>query len=363
MIELNNNILGLSPYPIMDLNKKTYSEIIENHICLACDDKECTKNKKISDFMLYKCSKELLYLKITLNKKSYFLYGLTNNYKDLSRKEKKKYEHTKIYFKDLDLVKQWSLKTNNIFLKIEENILKTKLNLESNNSIFIHDIKKVYSTILRKMENYISKSCDTPHDYDTCVKNLDTNLLGVYKSISLLEHQFSIIDYVSNPEAILYGETQQIKIYKAVDKLVRIFHSISKNRIYIKGTSHNNLYLRQSFMTLMFILIDNANKYSLNDQEIIIEVQDYEDETNISVISYSPHMNNRSRKKIFEKYYRENYAKKITLDGQGIGLYLAKKIADSLKTIINVNCSDKKATINNIDYAEVTFSFKLKNID
>ncbi|PNV84482.1 MAG: hypothetical protein C0627_00820 [Sulfurimonas sp.] len=213
------------------------------------------------------------------------------------------------------------------------------------------------------MENYITANCENPRDYDICLKNLDNNLLGVYKSISLLEHQFSLVDYVANPEAIKYGETEPIKIYKAVDKLVRIFQSIAKNRINITGTSHNELYLRQSFMTLMFILIDNANKYSLRDQPITVEVQDYNYETFISVTSYSPSLGNKSKKKVFEKYHRENCAKKITPDGQGIGLYLAKKIAESLKTIINISCSTKTTNFNDIDYAEVKFKFTLTSLD
>jgi len=365
MIELRNEILELSPYPIIDLQKKSYKGFFveENPTCLLCEDKECTKTKRIQDFFLKKCSYELLYFKITLNKKAYFMYGLPNSYTDLPRKDKKKYDKEKIYFRHLDAAKKWVLKTNEIQTKIENNLAEEKTSIESNNSIFIHDIKKVYSTILRKMENYITTNCENPRDYDMCLKNLDNNLLGVYKSISLLEHQFSLVDYVANPEAISYGEAEPIKIYKAVDKLVRIFQSIAKNRINIIGTSHNELYLRQSFMTLMFILIDNANKYSLKDQPITVEVQDYNYETFVSVTSYSPNLNNNSKKKVFEKYHRENCAKKITPDGQGIGLYLAKKIAESLKTIINISCSTKTTNLNDIEYTEVKFKFTLTSLD
>lgn len=362
---LKNEILELAPYPIIDLQKNAYKGVIveENPICTECENKECTKTKRVQEYVLQKCPKDLLYFKFTLNKKVYFSYGLSNNYTDLPRKEKKKYENTKVFFKHLDSIKRWVLKTDTIHSKVEENLIKTQSNLESSNSVFIHDIKKVYSTILRKMETYISSNCDNPRDYDTCLKNLDTNLLGVYKSISLLEHQFSIVDYVANPEAILYGEIEPIKIYKAVDKLVRIFQSISKNSICITGSSRNELYLRRNFMTLMFILIDNANKYSLKNQDIIVNVQDYNYETSISVMSYSPYLDKKSKKNIFEKYYRESCAKKIAQDGQGIGLYLAKKIAQSLECVINVTSLDVKNNLNGIDYSEVTFSFTLTSLD
>jgi len=365
MTELRTETLELSPYPLIDLKKNIYKGIIleENPICKLCEDKECSKTKKIQDFTLKKCTKELLYFRITLNKKAYFVHGLKNNYGDLPRKDKKKYEKEKIYFKHLNAVKRWTNKTNDIHSKVETNILNTKSTLESSNSVFIHDIKKIYSTILRKMENYIYENCENPKDYDNCVKNLDSNLLGVYKSISLLEHQFSVVDYVANPEAISYGTIEPIKIYKAVDKLVRIFQSISKNHIEITGSSHNQLYIRQSFMTLMFILIDNANKYSYKNQTISINVKDYGHETSISITSYSPYLDNNSKKNIFKKYHRENCAKQIASDGQGIGLYLANEIAKSLKCKIHVNSTSTKNTINNIDYANVTFSFTLTSLD
>ena len=114
----------------------------------------------------------------------------------------------------------------------------------------------------------------------------------------------------------------------------------------------------------MFILIDNAIKYSQNNQDIEIQIDDLEyNKTKIKVISFSPYLTPAERVNIFEKRYRSENIKKIIPDGQGIGLYVANIIADALETKIYINCSDSLNRINNINYCNVSFEFELNHID
>ena len=54
----------------------------------------------------------------------------------------------------------------------------------------------------------------------------------------------------------------------------------------------------------MFILIDNAIKYSQNNQDIEIQIDDLEyNKTKIKVISFSPYLTPAERVNIFEKRY------------------------------------------------------------
>ena len=287
------------------------------------------------------------------------MYGMRNDYNMLSRLEKKKYE-SKIYCSNLNSVKRWVDKVNENFNIYENNLDET----EQKNSIFIHDIKKVYSIILRKVESFIKNNCDTPSDLDACIKNTDKDIMGIYKTINLLEYQFNIIDFVSNPDSAKFGNIKQIHIYKVVDKLVRIFQGFSNNNIKIIGSSFNKLYIYNSFVTLMFILIDNAIKYSHNNQDIEIHIDDLGyDKTKIKVISFSPYLTPAERVDIFDKHYRGENITKIIPDGQGIGLYVASNIADVLETKVDIYCSNSLTKINNINYCNVSFEFELNHID
>lgn len=360
---MNNKLLNdlkFSLYPLIDTKERHYNGMLfeKNQSCNICLNKICLKAKTNKDFIVEECHNNLLYFKITLFEKVFIVYGLVNDYYSLSRIDKKKYP-LKIYFENINLVKKWVYLVNLEYLKFEEE----QQIVEQNNSIFIHDIKKVYSIILRKIESYIKNNCENPREFDKCIKNLDADILGIYKSINLLEYQFNIIDCITNPNSVALGRPQQIQIYKALDKLVRIFQEITDCSISLSGTSHNAPFLHQSIITLLFILLDNAIKYSYRAHsiEVVIDDLDYET-TKIEISSFSPHIEKSSIPNIFEKYYRDGNIQKQVPEGQGIGLYVAKMIADSLKTRINVT-SNKVNSIEDIDYANVTFSFELTHID
>jgi len=346
------NVISLSLYPLLDSNGNHYDGILEsiNPICSECKTMECIQSLTLKDFEYFECHEGLLSFKVTVFSKSFLLYGLKNSYSDLNRFEKKNYPDRR-YFKNLAQIQTWKNKVGEIY----NNYLDEKEQLEKQDSILIHDIKKTNSTIYRKIENYILTSCeDSNKNLDNCINNANPDIVGIYKAVSLLTYQLGIIDYISNPDAVTYGQKKPIKIYKVIDKLVRIFQAhYSSIRFKLEGTSHNQLYLYDSFIALVFIILDNAKKYSLDNQDIIVKINDLGSDVEVSISSFSPYLSEESKKNIFKKYYREHNHK----EGQGIGLYLADIISRALQANIVVNSSPIKASYNGIDYAEVEFKF------
>ena len=351
-------ILNLSPYPLMDSKQNHYDGIIikDNPICNLCNTRNCIEAKFKKNFIIEKCYKNLLYFKITINEKAYIVYGLANNYSELSKNQKKNYP-ARNYFDKLYAVKRWTNKVSDII----DNKLNLIVKEEKNNSLFIHDVKKTYSSILRKIEKYISAQNATL-DFEMALKKSDHNIIGIYKSINLLKHQFSIIDYVANPESSSFGKSRKTSIYKTTDKLVRIFRGITEKKISILGTSHNVLYLYDSFVTLLFILIDNAIKYSFDEQDIDIVISDIDSYgVEVKISTFSPHINDESKLLIFNKYYRDGTREGI--EGQGVGLFIAKTIATYLSTKIYVKSHLNNIKINDCESAVVEFTVLFKNVD
>lgn len=352
------NVLRFSIYPIMDSMGQHHDGILlnKNPSCILCDTKECLEAKKFKDFDIFMCHQGLLSLKITIFDEAYVIYGLKNDYSNLSKNEKKKYPE-RIYFKDIEAIKAWRHNSNEIY---SQDIDYNK-QIEKNDSIFIHDIKKTFSTIYRKVEQYIKSTCyKTGEDIEQCIKDGDPNFLGIYKAVSLVGYQFDMVDYISNPESVTYGNLKRIKVYKAIDKLVRIFQTTSKAQITLEGSSHNEIYLYDSFMTLVFVLLDNAIKYSLPSNDITVRINDYGGDVEVAITSYSPFINEKDRENIFQKYFR---AHNDIVEGQGIGLYLAKIISDSLQAPIKVNSLSQTTQINEIDYSLMEFSFYVTNLE
>ncbi|WP_419771322.1 MAG: sensor histidine kinase [Candidatus Marinarcus sp.] len=352
-------LLETTLFPLMDFKKNQYDGLMLNihPYCKSCD-KECLIKGQGKDYKVSLCSDNILFFKISINNRSFIIHSLRNDYSILNRQDKKKYPN-KIFFKHIEKVKKW-------VDKIEEIIqldTKKKNIINLNNSVFIHDMKKVYSTILRRMEDYISENSTSSYHYDENLRFLDTNLLCIYKAINLLDYQFNNVNYISNPNAVQYGQLRETHIYKAIDKLNRILRTNSKIKIELKGTSHNQLFLYESFISLPFILIDNALKYSLKDQSIEIHINDLDDKVLIEIISFSPKINSEDKKHIFEKFQRGDNVCTLVPEGQGIGLYLAKVIADAHN--IEIKLEEKNGTTTTIDdvlYCENIFKFIVQSL-
>lgn len=359
-MSVSNKFLETTLFPIMDFKQNQYDGIMlkTHNDCKNCN-KECLKSSQEKNYILNLCSNEVLYFKISINGRNFIINGLKNTYSLLNRQEKKKYTN-KLFFKHIEKVKIWVDKIE----KINQISIDKKDVINENNSIFIHDMKKVYSSMLRKFENYISKNCNFQEDIDDNLKNLDSDLLSIYKSINLLEYQFKNIDYISNPESIKFGQLREIHIYKAIDKLNRILRTNVPNKIELKGSSHKKLFVYESFINLPFILIDNALKYSLKDQSIEININDsLQDRVEIEIISYSPLINDEDKKHIFEKYYRGCNVKTLVPEGQGIGLFLARIIADAHDINITLVDNQKKNfEIEDITYCENCFKLIVKSL-
>ncbi|MEK5040163.1 sensor histidine kinase [Sporosarcina sp. FSL K6-3457] len=79
---------------------------------------------------------------------------------------------------------------------------------------------------------------------------------------------------------------------------------------------------------LLFILLDNARKYS--DKEIKIAVQEQEEMIAISIMDYGNGISEQHLPHIFDRFYRVDQDRNRKTGGTGLGLAIAKEIAVGL---------------------------------
>lgn len=92
---------------------------------------------------------------------------------------------------------------------------------------------------------------------------------------------------------------------------------------------------------LSSILIDNAVKHSENGKSVNIKLTSEHGYARLSVVNDGREIPQENRKKLFERFYREDEARND--DGHfGLGLAIAKAIAVSHKGKIGVSCYDGK---------------------
>src|SRR5262249_49731825 len=71
-------------------------------------------------------------------------------------------------------------------------------------------------------------------------------------------------------------------------------------------------------------LLGNAIKYSTPGTYIAVEVRHVDDEVRVLVTNHGPGIGADELPKIFDRYYRAAHARKTSLGGLGLGLYIAK---------------------------------------
>ena len=100
------------------------------------------------------------------------------------------------------------------------------------------------------------------------------------------------------------------------------------------------------FQILFKNLLDNAIKYSLENEEINIEIEKNIDETSIKITNSNDDLALIDTKKVFENFYRSN--KSISTRnvlGSGLGLAISKKIVEFHNGSISFKCIGNKAVV------------------
>ena len=189
-------------------------------------------------------------------------------------------------------------------------------------------------TLFRKPEATIMESSENIASSLEEVRNmrmLTTNLLnlarrddGIKAEIADVEPEFFTTTF-ANYE-IIADENEKTFVYEN-----HINHNIKTDRTLLKQ--------------LMTILFDNAVKYTEEDGVIKFIVWSKDRSLYLRVSDNGPGINNEDKKKIFDRFYRVDKARTRQKGGFGLGLSLAKQIADALKGTITVKDNRPKGTI------------------
>ena len=106
----------------------------------------------------------------------------------------------------------------------------------------------------------------------------------------------------------------------ASEKEITIQHNIEPNVSLVGNAASIN--------RLLIILLDNAIKYSPEETTIFLEVMCSKSNLLIKVADQGIGINDRDKKRIFDRFYRVDKARSRSMGGLGLGLALAKAIVE-----------------------------------
>lgn len=96
---------------------------------------------------------------------------------------------------------------------------------------------------------------------------------------------------------------------------------------------------------LLYIILDNAFKYTKEDGTIHLKIEKVQDKIHIYVENMVEYIEKGSHKEFFDRFYREDVSRNSKKDGFGIGLSLAKSIVSSHKGTISAKSKDNQSVV------------------
>jgi K+-sensing histidine kinase KdpD len=327
MIELYRH---LCPYPTVGRDNTYLDGFLHGqpHFCIKCKHKACWERipPELSDSVMhFECRSGFSLIPVVFPNGTILINGVIESMlnKNCPATLRRDYKSHKIV---IETVIRWRYSMS----KAQEQIdaVTTKNVTEAISSL--HDIKTATNLVFRNAEAFISQVPGTTDEEK--IENAPAPFKALYKSISLLNTRLTMSSFVSNPQSASFGNRRATPVYKIFDRMCRLFEEIAAKKnvnIFMKGSSYNLVKCYDSFETLALVLVDNAVKYSLTGESVIVRARDVKSGVEVSVESKGPIVHEGERNLIFEKGFRSANAKKMALGGAGLGLYIAKTIADA----------------------------------
>jgi two-component system phosphate regulon sensor histidine kinase PhoR len=143
---------------------------------------------------------------------------------------------------------------------------------------------------------------------------------------------------------------------KEVDFEEMIKESIKDNKLYA-GTKNVSIFFEKNdnedfcikadnkkLGVVLDNIINNAIKYSYEGGKVEIYLKKEEDRAIVEIKDNGCGIKKKGKNRIFEKFYRSPEAVKISTEGTGVGLFVAKSLADEMQGSIDFQSEEEKGT-------------------
>ena len=100
--------------------------------------------------------------------------------------------------------------------------------------------------------------------------------------------------------------------------------------------------------SLVYNLLENAEKYSTNPAQIVVELKRVSNNIELNFSDYGFGIETSERNKVFEKFYRVGNEETRRTKGTGLGLYIVKKVVNMHRGTIDIKSNNPTGTIFSI---------------
>ncbi|KJY89560.1 ATP-binding protein [Pseudoalteromonas piscicida] len=184
----------------------------------------------------------------------------------------------------------------------------------------------------------------------------------------LITTRLDFVDYELNPEFFSNMVPYEIDIYGKFHKArISLNSTIKKHNVIVNLSNEINKLRTIKAVSLIdilpYLLLENAVKYAPQESQVSVDFTQYSSAIEITISSEGPFTPKEEVKKLFLKGYRGENAKRLDVEGRGIGLYFADKIVKLHDASLAISSSSRNTfSYNGVKYSDfkvrLTFPFK-----
>ena len=197
-----------------------------------------------------------------------------------------------------------------------------------------HELRTPLAIVQSKIENILTNPSQSVYDVSedlavslkelSRLNKLTTDLLALARSDqNKLTYHFEKVNI-------------NIALSEIIDPFIEIASFEERELIY-NGEDVDVFVDKDKLRELMIILLDNALKYTNENDSIVVTLKVGMFDAIIEVADTGIGISDETKEKIFERFYREDKARSRQTGGNGLGLSIAKTIVSDMKGKITVD--------------------------
>ncbi len=204
-----------------------------------------------------------------------------------------------------------------------------------------HELRTPLAIVQSKIENILANPNQSVYDVSedlavslkelSRLNKLTTDLLALARSDqNKLTYHFEKVNI-------------NLVLSEIIDPFIEIASFEDRELVY-NGEDVDVLVDKDKIRELMIILLDNALKYTNENDSIIVTLKATMFDVIVEVADTGIGITEETKEKIFERFYREDKARSRQTGGNGLGLSIAKTIVSDMKGKITVEHNVPKGT-------------------
>ena len=195
-----------------------------------------------------------------------------------------------------------------------------------------HELKTPIAAIRLNSQTLKNRELSKEQSQELCADIItESNRLEILVNNILLATQFE--------QNTSLGNWQSVNLSNVVENQVKRFQQLFPER-QVNSTIQMNIEMtgeENMLVSLLFNLLENANKYSPSSEPISISLKASEHLILLSVSDLGVGIPAEERKAVFEKFHRVGNEQTRSQKGTGLGLYIVKEICKAHRAEVNIS--------------------------